>query len=398
MKSTEVVENHILTVLSSYGFTVDDVKTSVHFVTDRGSNLKAMTIAERANCWAHLINNVVQEMCNEPDAKQIITDASKLVKHIKKSGLNRHFDFSLKSYCSTRWSTVYTMLNSIYENYETIHKILDQRSQNDRSQRDCLMYIECMPKSTIAEMIKLLKPFKDWTDIIEADKRITIHKVWPIYIKITEHLVCRGDDDEAVVSSKNFTMIEDMRAIGREYIRKKKSDFEPTMEQKIAVALHPRFKKLKKMTDAAREETYTNINSFIPHKEVPTQTFTKPNKTRTSLNSFEDFADSEDESNLNKESSEFCNELNEYLRMPSPNNPEFQSNDDSEALAEWWFRNKSIFPNLFKLFMRISAIPASSASSERCFSIAGLILCDRRSCLLPKNVSNLVMCRNHYQK
>lgn len=357
-----------------------------------------MSIGKRANCWAHLINNVVHEMVKDSEAKQIVSDAAKLVKYIKKAGLNHHFNFTLKSYCETRWSTVYTMLDSILKNYETIYNVLEQRSKDEKSHRDCLKHIECIPKSTIIEMVNLLKPFKDWTDIIEADKRITIHKVWPIYIKMSEHLAPTHEDDVGVISSKNFTLIEAMKVFGRNYIRDKQSDFEPTIEQKMAVALHPRFKKLRKMGDDAREKTYASIDSLISNGGMPPKQMVEKSNAKNSQNLFEEFAESEDEDNANSDQLEYCHELNEYMRMPSPSNSEFLNTDDSDALAEWWYKNKSIFPNLFKLFMQISAIPASSASSERCFSVTGLILSDRRSCLLPKNVSNLVVCRNHVSK
>lgn len=68
VKSKEVVDNHILAALSSYGITTHDIE-SIQFVTDRGSQYKTTSKYKRANCWAHLLNNVVSQMCEEEEAK-----------------------------------------------------------------------------------------------------------------------------------------------------------------------------------------------------------------------------------------------------------------------------------------------------------------------------------------
>lgn len=132
VKTKEVVDNYILRALGSYGFSTIDVETSIKFVTDRGPQYKTTDKYTRANCWGHLLNNVVEAMCDDAEAKAVIANAASLVRFTKKSGLNYRLGLSLKSFCDTRWSTVYTMLHSIIPNFETIYTLLEERQKQDK--------------------------------------------------------------------------------------------------------------------------------------------------------------------------------------------------------------------------------------------------------------------------
>lgn len=396
VKTKEVVEEHILTILSWYGFTENDVKSSIYFITDRGSNFKAMDKVERANCYAHMLHNIVKAMCKDIELSVIIKNARDLVSYIKKVGLNYRCDLRLKSYCETRWSTVYMMLNSVLSKFDDIYKVLEERQRQNKKYSDCLQYIECLHKSTLSSIVQFLEPFKTWTDYVEADKCITFHRVWPIYTKVNKHLEITLEKNSQISNSKNFKLIECVKSLGREYIRSMKGDFDPKMEHNIASALHIKTKKMKKMSASTREATLKKINELISsdNQIQPLLNTTKKVKKTKTQNLFDSFADSEDEEIIDSSGSIYCQELEEYLRISHDNT----SSDDKDDSSEWWFKHRSVFPNLFKLFMRISCIPASSAPSERCFSITGLIITNRRSCILPENVSNVMICRNLYVK
>ena len=57
---------------------------------------------------------------------------------------------------------------------------------------------------------------------------------------------------------------------------------------------------------------------------------------------------------------------------------------------EWWKENCQKLPLLAKLAKKYLCIPATSAPSERAFSLAGYIANQRRACLLPERVNMLV--------
>ncbi|KAI2645924.1 Transposable element Hobo transposase [Labeo rohita] len=77
-------------------------------------------------------------------------------------------------------------------------------------------------------------------------------------------------------------------------------------------------------------------------------------------------------------------EIAEYLGSRLEDKP------DPENVLQWWKFNKERFPVLSKCVRFILRIPASSAPSERAFSVCGRILEDRRTSLGPQSVSNIL--------
>jgi hypothetical protein len=72
-----------------------------------------------------------------------------------------------------------------------------------------------------------------------------------------------------------------------------------------------------------------------------------------------------------RESSSAEVEITEYL-----NEPNLQI---THNVAEWWHSKSTYYPSLYKLALNYLIIPATSASSERVFSIAGYIMNGKRN-------------------
>ena len=78
------------------------------------------------------------------------------------------------------------------------------------------------------------------------------------------------------------------------------------------------------------------------------------------------------------------NEMEVYKHLPVPSarrtNP-----------LKWWNDNKARLPNLRQLAFKLLCIPATSAPSERLWSIAANIIVKKRACSEPSIVADLVM-------
>ena len=59
-------------------------------------------------------------------------------------------------------------------------------------------------------------------------------------------------------------------------------------------------------------------------------------------------------------------------------------------IFKWWTKHSSTYPSLYLAFKATLSIPATSIPSERIFSLAGFILCKRRSQILANNVNRYI--------
>jgi len=62
---------------------------------------------------------------------------------------------------------------------------------------------------------------------------------------------------------------------------------------------------------------------------------------------------------------------------------------EGRPVAEWWEGNKSQFPLLYNLAAKYLAIPATSVSSERSFSKAGLTIGKLRTRLTGQHIDEI---------
>lgn len=64
------------------------------------------------------------------------------------------------------------------------------------------------------------------------------------------------------------SLIREMKLFGRRYMESIDDDLSPTMEQKIAVFLHPMLKQLRMATDSEKMEVHAEIKSLIDSQEM----------------------------------------------------------------------------------------------------------------------------------
>lgn len=80
----------------------------------------------------------------------------------------------------------------------------------------------------------------------------------------------------------------------------------------------------------------------------------------------------------------FKNDLNRFFQEP------ILPRSATLTPLQWWAKNGDRFPTLSAVAKTYLCVPASSAPSERVFSVAGLTVNKLRSSLLSENVNMLV--------
>jgi hypothetical protein len=75
---------------------------------------------------------------------------------------------------------------------------------------------------------------------------------------------------------------------------------------------------------------------------------------------------------------------------------ETRTTSDSPDILSWWKEQSKTFPRLRTLARQLFAIPASSAASERSFSVAGCTISARCTALSTENVENILFIHSNH--
>lgn len=219
------------------------------------------------------------------------------------------------------------------------------------------------------------------TDKLEGDKYITLHFVWPIYTKLFSLLT--DSDDDILDDLNDISLTLKMKSLGRSYMAKNQRDFAPVFEHKVMTFLTPVMKKLNFIDFLAKSTFHSELQEYIFHNYPEDESIENTSSLQISTSGSDILGDF---ISLDQVENQFRqNELERYIQHPIT--------EDVDAV-KWWTENGSSYPKLFRIFLHLSCIPATSASSERDFSTAGFIINDKRSATLPENVNDLIVARN----
>ncbi|KAJ8342953.1 hypothetical protein SKAU_G00328810 [Synaphobranchus kaupii] len=148
----------------------------------------------------------------------------------------------------------------------------------------------------------------------------------------------------------------------------------------VATALDPRFKDLKCMPRAEREEVWRVLCEVLKNREPPrAEVEPEPPKKKMALLLMATNSESDDEAQSNKP-------LDRYRAEPSI--------DTEQCPLQWWSTHTGAHGGLAPIAQRYLATPASTVPCERLFSLAGHIVHKKRSSLSSENVNKLVCLSN----
>lgn len=133
--TAENIRSAVLNILTE--FTIPTEK--LVFVSDRGANvLAALKEYKHLSCCDHIINTVLshvfdtRELDNNPEVRCLLSACKELVRYFKKSGNMKSLPTSLKQEVSTRWNSMFALLDSVLSNLDKIEHILRMHQQEYR--------------------------------------------------------------------------------------------------------------------------------------------------------------------------------------------------------------------------------------------------------------------------
>lgn len=136
------------------------------------------------------------------------------------------------------------------------------------------------------------------------------------------------------------------------------------------------------LDERVRQEVIQGVKEIIEDLKFDTHgedVEPTPAKWPTVLSKFSDWEDNEE--SVGSKSLDI--QIQEYMTMKL----ELSS---QQKVLQWWNSHQSQFPALSNLARYVLCIPATSAPSERAFSLCGRILEERRSVLKPSSVSDIL--------
>lgn len=337
---------------------------SIVFITDRGTNMiSAYSDYTRYNCINHMCNNIVAHAI-EP-VNSLISKVARVVKYMKVTGLNSKLSKNLESHVPTRWHTVTKMTNSFISLYREIRpkitnpeivKIFDEISYRD-----------------LVSLRDYLEPYQFVSKETEGDKDVTCVKILPLIETILSHNHSNSNDSATVKS---------MKKLANTYI---KSDILPSLpiDYKQWAFFHPAWKKMDSFKTVKHSDIVDQVKSSVSCFDIGAETQQEETITTAEETSKSIFANLQDSTPASVTYDAIAAEFDDYINCNVPNALKIN-------LINWWDENQSRFPRLYKKFLTIAPIVASSASSERMFSTAGSILTKKRNRLSSDHVEQLL--------
>ncbi|XP_025192690.1 zinc finger BED domain-containing protein DAYSLEEPER-like [Melanaphis sacchari] len=325
--------------------------------TKTGENIKKFMI----NAFTQLTeiaegNNSSELMDNltfVTDQGTNIISASSM-KFMKSSGKNSQLSTVLVQEVKTRWNTRLLMLESIQRSLPEIIKIHGEffcRLQN-------------INRDLLQSLITFLKIFKSASDELE--------------VKYANLEINNLDEDVEV----NIDSI--MKILGNKALTILDNKFQLSDVHEIAVFLWPKFKMLKMFSEENGERSLIlgdielgllKFEIEDGEKRANSVTETNINSNSQELTSKEATMFSEWEDGVDERAQQSIYKYKKELESYREEN--YDISDDQ--ILDFWSKQTLRFPYLSKLARQILPIPASIASSERSFSVAGRVIEQRRS-------------------
>lgn len=320
----------------------------------------------------------------------LITQCSKIVSHFKHSNLAKHalknkqkqlgfLEHNLIQSCTTRWNSIYMMLDRLYANRCAVSNVLADRTVTKSAIAKKLEIVEC-DWMNIETLVTLLKPLQIITTVLSSEKHSPVSMVRPLIFKIIEqHLKIKENDNEISLHFKQ-TVIEQLTERFR--LNEHELFASNISARQIAPFFDPRYKNLEHETTDVKENIREKVKTLFSNITFQNDSSIQTSQTDQSIvkNTIGglDFLYGKDVNNINDISVQYQNYLGEPLLRYDL------------CPFEWWKSHEKKYPLLAQIAKKYLCIPATSVSSERCFSTAGNVVTPKRSCLSTENVNLLV--------
>lgn len=276
----------------------------------------------------------------------------------------------------TRWGSRQVMIERVLKQERTIAGVLG-------SDKKCRHLVPTWQDVEILESVnKAVKPLQDFTDALSGESYVTVSVIKPTLSMFRTSLLKPEDRDTDITKKIKGNILH--------YMTEKYSDPDKDELLDMASLMDPRFRTT--YIDPARvehikERAVTELLSLLPTE--PGGAAAEPGpalKKRRSLSSF--FQKKAPAPSLSQ-ADRIRTELATYPLIS-------EISEDADPL-QWWKKHEENFLRLSKLARKYLSIPATSAPSERLFSVGGGVVTCHWASLKPDTVDRLVFLAKNLQ-
>ena len=374
------------------------------FVTDNAANQKRAFRDDREfwtwfGCACHNINLVVKNgidmktLGQDPDLRRLavqIAATKSLVSLVRRKGLDYHLTQSLKQECETRWNSLLAMVRSVVDSLEQM------RSHAAFQSQDVVELIDALNPTLLRRLVSVLSPLETATEKLSGEQYPTLHLVVPTKERLQRALALESGDDGVT------------RALKKRLSRLVDEKFTIKDQHLVATMLWPPFRRLEQFRGTVSAEdreqavedlvtAATELNGEMGREGDSSDENDEPASMATtsaeaeatgSTEDFFCFSEAQEASHSSPDTDRSAKaEVERYLIDPGSHDA-----SDVTSILRYWTSagTRAQFPILCRLARRLLAVPASSTPSERTFSVAGRVIEERRTSLLPSTVDDII--------
>lgn len=326
----------------------------------------------RIDCFAHSLSQCIREgICSSSQISKTLTKAAcfynYIVATVTPEKLSKVFvpgtvgNGQRPSALDRHWNTQLKTMRQMLESLDFLEDIVDR---ND-------LALNSVEKATLQELVEILEPFEEATDMVQGDKHVSISLALPSVLGLRKHLAevvthqCAG-----LVTGLTHALDQKLAGI---------------LEDPLfvtATTLDPQFK-LSWSSDrdwhkqVLLEEMGKHTQPVSP-PEPSSDAQPSPSK-RSRLFSFIKERPSTQAKSMEQELAAYLHE------EPTEENP-----------LQYWKRKSIDFPLLSLVAKKVFTVPATRTAVERIFCLVGKTLRPEHCRLLPKNLDTLIYLKANY--
>nr|XP_054591852.1 E3 SUMO-protein ligase ZBED1-like [Nothobranchius furzeri] len=362
--------------------------------TDSGTNMiKALKVNGWPNlqCFGHKLHNAIENGVKDPRIDRAIGVCKKIVAAFSYSWKKRRelglaqSELGLPPHqliveSPTRWGSRQKMIERFLEQEKAIARVLGSEVKSRH------LVPSWQDIEVLESVNKAVKALQDFTDALSGEMYVSVSYIKPVIHLFKTSLLQPEDNDTELTKTTKSNILG--------YLVNKYSN--PVKDELLDMAslMDPRFRTSyidPDKVEQIKRRAVSELLSFPTDKSTPQpgpvvqvdqEARPQPNhKRKKNLAAF--FKKSVPTPGPDQsEETKIETELATYLLMP-------EVDPDTDPL-QWWKSNKSNFSRLSHLAKKYLSIPATSAPSERLFSVAGGVVTRSRACLKPEAVDRLI--------